>query len=88
MDLFEGATGLVVATEARNVGVDDLDGFADEGKVGRVVGVADREPVDEVFLDGDGRLIEDFTPLEDAGSLGAILVVKVAPTGGVSSLES
>ncbi|GJV80828.1 hypothetical protein Tco_1516698 [Tanacetum coccineum] len=91
MDLFEGATGLVAAKVARDVGVDDLDGFVVEDKVGRAVGVADLGTVDEAFLDGDGRLmvlLEDFTPLEDVESLSVVLAVKVVSAGGFSNYNA
>lgn len=91
MDLFEGGTGLMAATVTRDVGVDDLNGFVVEGTIGRVVGVEDLDPVDGAFLDGDGRLmvaLDDFTPLDDAGSLGTILVVEIPSTGRFSALDS
>lgn len=60
VDRFVGGTGFVVAIVGRDVGVEDLDGFVVEGIVGRVVGVDDLETVEGAFLDGDGRLIDDF----------------------------
>lgn len=85
VDRFVGGTGFVVAIVGRDVGVEDLDGFVVEGIVGRVVGVDDLETVAGAFLDGDGRLIDDF--MEVDGSLGATFVVEIFSVRGFSSLD-